>query len=224
MSQLALPLKLDTHAVFDSFWPAGNETVVAQLEELVAGGQGPGSFMFGPPASGKSHLLQAACARAGDRAIYLPLASLADAGPGILEGTATRHFVCIDDVDRVAAQPDWERALFALWNDISDARGTLLVTSGSSVRESGFRLPDLRSRFAQLTAFRLRPLAEADRLDALILRAHHRGLELPEDTARYLLHRSRRDMASLLALLERLEAAALDAGRRLTVPFVREVL
>ena len=59
---------------------------------------------------------------------------------------------------------------------------------------------------------------------ALQLRASHRGLELPEDTARYLMTRSRRDMQSLYALLDRLDLEALRAQRRLTIPFVRDVL
>jgi DnaA family protein len=72
--------------------------------------------------------------------------------------------------------------------------------------------------------FRLRALADADRLQALRIRAALRGLELSEDAGRYLLTRSRRDMGSLYALLDTLDREALRAQRRLTVPFVREVL
>jgi DnaA family protein len=67
-------------------------------------------------------------------------------------------------------------------------------------------------------------LDEHAREAALKLRARHRGLELPGDTARYLLKRSRRDMASLYELLDKLDLEALRAKRRLTIPFVREVL
>jgi DnaA family protein len=56
------------------------------------------------------------------------------------------------------------------------------------------------------------------------LRARHRGLELPDDTAKFMLSRSRRDMASLYRLLDKLDTEALIAKRRLTVPFVRDVL
>jgi len=58
----------------------------------------------------------------------------------------------------------------------------------------------------------------------LKLRARHRGLELPEETAQYLLRRLPRDMATLYDWLDLLDVAALAAKRRLTVPFVREVL
>ena len=64
----------------------------------------------------------------------------------------------------------------------------------------------------------------ADRAQALQLRATHRGLDLPDETASYLLSRSRRDMASLYDVLDVLDEEALRAQRRLTVPFVRDVL
>ncbi len=224
MSQLALPLTLADHAVFASFWPAGNTAAVRFLEQLVERREDPGCFLFGPPASGKSHLLQAACARVGDGAAYLPLGLLDDAGPGVLEGLASRPLTCLDDVDRVAGRPDWEQALFALLNEVADARHLLVASASASVRESGFALADLESRLAQLPAFRLRALADADCIDALKLRARHRGLDLPSETARYLLARSRRDMASLYRLLDRLDDEALRAQRRLTVPFVKGVL
>ena len=224
MSQLALPLTLADHAVFASYWPAGNAAAVRYLEELVERRHAPGCYLFGPRASGKSHLLQAACARAGEDAFYLPLELALDAGPGMLEGFAARPIVCLDDVDRAAGKDDWEAALFALWNALTDAGHVLVVSAAASVRETGFGLPDLESRFSQLSAFRLQPLADADRAEALKLRARHRGLELPDETARYLLSRNRRDMASLYALLDRLDGEALRAQRRLTVPFVRTVL
>ncbi|MDZ7643954.1 MAG: DnaA/Hda family protein [Woeseiaceae bacterium] len=177
-----------------------------------------------PPRAARRSLLQAFCQRLADRAVYLPLADVQPAGPGILDGSASWPFVCIDDIGRVAGDRAWEEALFALWNSLTDAGGTLLVAGQSSARETGFVLPDLTSRMAQLTAFQVRSLPENERMRALQLRARHRGLELPDETARYLLSRRRRDMASLYALLDRLDAAALRAQRRLTVPFVRNVL
>lgn len=224
MSQLALPLRLADHAVFESFWPAGNEAVVAMLESLARGGDGPGCWLWGAPAAGKTHLLQAVCERLGDRAMYLPLGQLAGAGPGILDGVAARSFVCIDDIDRSAGRHAWELALFDLCNQLTDNGGTLLAAARMAPRECGIELPDLQSRLTRLPVFRVRVLPEPERVGALQLRARHRGLDLPDETARYLLGRSRRDMASLYRLLDELDAAALKAQRRLTIPFVREVM
>ncbi|MDH4072944.1 MAG: DnaA regulatory inactivator Hda [Gammaproteobacteria bacterium] len=224
MSQLALPLKLQDHAVFESFLPAGNEAIVAFLEDAVADRAGPGCWIAGARAAGKTHLLQAVCERAGDAAQFVPLAALADAGPAILDGLQARAFVCIDDVDRVAGDEAWEIALFALCNALADTGGILVCAAAAVPRECGFRLADLESRFSRLPAFQLRSLDEAERVAALRLRARHRGLELPAETAAYLLTHSRRDMASLYELLDRLDNAALKAQRRLTIPFAKEVL
>ena len=241
MSQLALPLRLADHAVFASFLDSGNETLVATLADIAAGRPGPGCWLWGATATGKTHLLQAVCDRAGDRSIYLPMEMLATAGPGILEGLDERDVVCIDDLDRVAGNDDWEVALFNLFNDLLDNDGQLVVSATAAPRESGFGLPDLASRMSRpcaaiaasvnrasrmsrLPVFQLRSLDEGELAAALQLRARHRGLELPDETATYLLKRSRRDMASLYNLLDKLDLEALRAQRRLTIPFVRSVL
>ena len=224
MSQLALPLQLADHAVFASFLDAGNETLVATLAGIAGGEPGQGCWLWGGAATGKTHLLQAVCDRAGDRSVYLPLAMLADAGPEMLEGLASRELVCIDDADRVAGDETWELALFNLFNDLQEAGGRLLIAATTAPRECRFRLPDLASRMTRLPVFQVHALDEPQRVAALQLRARHRGLELPDETAGYLIKRSRRDMASLYGLLDKLDLEALRAQRRLTIPFVRDVL
>lgn len=224
MSQLVLPLRLADHAVFASFLDDGNETLVATLAGLAAGGEGQGCWLWGAAAAGKTHLLQAVCDRAGDRSAYLPLDMLAQAGAGMLEGLAMRGLVCIDDIGLVAGDSTWEVALFNLFNELQDAGGQLIVSAGATPRECGFNLADLTSRMTRLPVFQVRTLDEQQRVAALQLRARHRGLELPNETAAYMLKRSRRDMASLYELLDKLDLEALRAQRRLTIPFVRDVL
>jgi DnaA family protein len=224
MSQLVLPLRLADHAVFASFLDDGNETLVATLAGIAGGDSGPGCWLSGATATGKTHLLQAVCERAGDRSVYLPLRTLAEAGPGMLDGLATRELVCIDDVDQVAGANDWDVSLFNLCNEMQEAGGQLIVSARVAPRECGFALADLASRMSRLPVFQLHVLDDRQRVAALQLRARHRGLELPDESAAYLLKRSRRDMASLYELLDKLDLEALRAQRRLTIPFVRDVL
>ena len=224
MSQLALPLRLADHAVFASFLGDGNEGPVAMLQAQADGTSDTGCWLWGPAASGKTHLLQATCDRAGDRSVYVPLPMLVDTDPAVLEGLGRRELVCIDDLDVVAGRDEWERALFELCNEILDLGGRLVIAAAHAPRHSRIVLADLASRLSRLPVFQLRPLAEARRAAALQLRAGHRGLELPDDTARYLLSHSRRDMTSLYKLLDKLDAEALRAQRRLTIPFVKAVM
>ncbi|NNF40631.1 MAG: DnaA regulatory inactivator Hda [Woeseiaceae bacterium] len=225
MSQLVLPLRLADHAVFSSFYAHGNESLVATLTAIAsetAGGHG--CWLWGAGASGKTHLLQAVCDQAGDRSVYVPLSALSLAGPAILDGLASRELVCVDDIDAVAGDADWERALFDLCNQLVDAGSQLVVAARMTPRECPIKLPDLQSRLSKLPVFHLHELDDEQRVAALQLRAMHRGVELPDKTAQYLLQRSRRDMASLYELLDKLDLESLRAQRRLTIPFVRDVL
>ena len=224
MSQLALPLRLADHAVFASYLATGNESLVAMLRDLAEGGDGVGCCLWGAAATGKTHLLQAVCEHAGDESVYVPLAMFADASAEMLEGLTQRKLICLDDIESVAGDADWERALFALYNQSQADGSRLIIAANNAPRSSAFELPDLKSRLSQLPAFQIQALGDEETKQALQLRAGHRGLDLPDDTAQFLLSRSRRDMASLYGLLDKLDREALRAQRRLTIPFVKEVL
>lgn len=221
MRQLPLPVRLRDFALFETFEAGPNGAVVALLAAPAQAG--PAAWVWGPPGSGKSHLLQAACA-ARPGAAYLPAADLKPGGAQALAGWEDRGLVCLDDVDQLLGERDWEVALFGLFNALWERGGCLVVSAGSAPAAAGFVLPDLASRLAWGGVFRLEPLADDDRVAALRKRARHRGLDLPEDVARYLLRRLPRDMRALCGWLDRLDTASLAAGRRLTMPFVREVI
>jgi DnaA-homolog protein len=221
MRQLPLAVRLRDSAVFETFEPGPNGAVISVLEDLPA--SGPAIWLWGSPGSGKTHLLQAACAAHRDSA-YLPAGELLPAGPGVLEGWEERRLVCLDDIDRLAGLPAWELAAFALFNRLWEKGGCLLVSARASPAATRFELPDLPSRLGWGGVFRLEPLSDEDRIAALRRRARHRGLELPVDAACYLMKRLPRDMRALCDWLDRLDVASLAAGRRLTLPFVKSVI
>jgi DnaA family protein len=170
-------------------------------------------------------LLQAACAAAsasGGSATYLDLA--AGGAPDLLEGCETLDLVCLDALDRVSEEAAWNTAIFRLHTLLQDAPGRLYVASTAPPAALRFRLPDLRSRLLAASVHQLQELDEAGRVAALERRAGRRGLELSPEAAAWLVHRMPRDMHSLCGVLDRLDEAALAAQRRLTVPFLRQVL
>jgi DnaA family protein len=142
----------------------------------------------------------------------------------VFEGLEQLELVCLDDVDAIAGDVFWEHALFDLFNRLRDAGRTLLVTASRRPDESGFGLPDLVSRLGWGVCYVLKPMPEADIMAALAYRARGRGLELPVETAQYLLRRFPRDLPTLFSLFETLDIASLVEQRRLTIPFVRSVL
>ncbi len=226
MDQLPLGLRLADRAVFDTFWPAGNEQLLVHLKAVASGAATGVTWLAGAHASGKSHLLQAVCALApaSRRCGYFPLAQLAALGPAALEGLPRLDLVCLDDVQRAAGDADWQRALFGLHRELEDSGGALLAAATEAPALLPWGLADLGSRFAAAAIFALRPLEEAAQREALMLRAKVRGFDLPEDVARWLQQRYPRDMGTLYRLLDTLDSAALVAQRRLTLPFIRSVL
>jgi DnaA-homolog protein len=226
MRQLPLSVRLADRAVFASFLPGPNLQAVEHLRTLAPGASGGVAWLAGPAGSGKTHLLQAACAAAGEslRAGYFPLAELGPLGTGVLEGLPQIECLCLDDLDAVAGTLAWERSLFALYREIEERGGRLIAAAATPPALLSWALPDLASRFASSAVFQLRLLDETEQRQALRLRAQLRGLDLPEETARWLQRRFPRDMRTLYNLLDTLDEAAIIAQRRLTVPFIRSVL
>lgn len=221
--QLALGIGLKDNATFANFLPGPN----AQLLYALAQGAEPFIYLWGTAGSGKSHLLQAAChqvSESGGGAVYLPMAELSAMSCEILEGLEHMPLVCVDDIERIVGMQGWETGLFHLYNRIRDARGRLIVTAESAPPALGLALPDLASRLAWGLVFQVLPLTDGDKIAALRLRAAKRGMELSDEVAAYLLKRSPRDTHALFELLDHLDKASLAAQRRLTIPFVREIL
>lgn len=230
--QLPLGVRLRDTSVFASYFPGRNSSVVDALQALTARRAGPSDgptcvWVHGALSVGKTHVLQAMCARAhgnSQTAAYLPLAEVAPLGGEILCGYGQFSLVCLDDAETVAGSADWERALFRLHRELDEQGGRLVLAANAPPAALPFKLADLASRLNGGVVLTLQPLDEPEQLAALQLRAQLRGCELPEETAQFLLRRLPRNMAALCAFLDELDEASLIAQRRLTVPFVKAVM
>lgn len=220
--QLVLDVALADHATFDDFVAGDNAVAVDAVRGLAAGAD-PLIYLYGEHGVGKSHLLQASC-RTIDAAAYLPLNEFAAFPPEVLQGWESHPLLAVDDVQAIAGKADWERALFALFNAITDRGGRMLIAATAKPGDLGLTLPDLVSRLNWGAAYALSPLDDGSLEMALTLRARQRGMTVPADVARYVITRHARDWDTLIGLLDRLDTASLQARRSLTLPFVREVL
>jgi DnaA family protein len=224
-AQLALNLRLRDRSSFDNYCPGSNREALNGLRRIAEGVPGI-LYLWGEPATGRTHLLEAACRRAQERGgapAYLPLREVSPLGPGVLEGLERAVLVCLDDLDAVAGRSEWERALFGFWEARRAAGGAIVVAASVSPTRLGVGLPDLVTRLASATVYQLKPLDDEQKLSALRERARARGFELGEEAARYLLARYPRDLHSLFVLLDRIDAAALERQRRVTIPFLRSL-
>lgn len=225
--QLPLHIGLSDAATFTNFYRADNAQAVAQCEQCAMRSGEQFIYLHGVSGTGKSHLLQAICHAASSQSLqaaYLPMHQCMSMSSAIFEGLEHMDIVCIDDLDAIAGNGQWETALFHLFNRIRDAGSYLVIAANANVQELGLTLPDLQSRLSWGLAFRLHSLDDEQLAAALQMRAAVRGIELADEVAAYILKRSPRDMNALFELLEKLDHESLVAKRRLTIPFVKDFL
>ena len=220
--QLVLDVALADHATFGDLVAGDNAIAVDAVRRQAEGGDTL-IYLFGPKGVGKSHLLQAACRIASDAA-YLPLTDFIAFPPEVLQGWDRHSLLAVDDIEQVAGHTEWERALFALFNAVTDAGGRLLMAANARPAELGLALPDLTSRLNWGASYAIAPLDDGSLELALTLRARQRGMTLPADAVRFMITRHARDWDSLVGLLDQLDRASLEARKRLSLSFVRKVL
>lgn len=225
--QLPLPLGLNAELSFAQFWSGPNREAVGQLRKAAEGQGEPLIVIWGEAGLGKTHLLNAVCSHAaehGEAAAYLPMGLLREYGPEALTGAETFGIACLDDLDLLAGDPDWELALFHFFNRLRDAGQRLIISTSLPPAQLGFALPDLASRLAWGLTLRLHRPDEDDTRQILQMKSRALGLDMPEAVAKFLMNHTQRDLPALITLLERLDRASLAAQRRLTVPFVRMLI
>lgn len=137
-------------------------------------------YLWAREGAGRSHLLHAACAelsQRGDAVGYVPLDKRTWFVPEVLDGMEHLSLVCIDNIECVAGDELWEMAIFDLYNRILESGKTrLLITGDRPPRQLNLGLPDLASRLDWGQIYKLQPLSDEDKLQALQLRARLRGL------------------------------------------------
>ncbi len=233
--QLSLGVTLNDDATFENFY-AADEGASLVLESLAAAARGSGAsdlesqsiVIWGAPGCGLTHLLQGAChlAYAEKRSVqYLPLRDIRGySAEDICDGLDATKLVCLDGLDLICGDPAWEHALFHLYNQLRDAGHSLVMASHTSPSSLPISLPDLKSRILGSVVYQVHTLGDEDKQAALILRAAARGLQMSVDVAKFILQRSSRDMNDLFVLLNRLDECSMQQQRKLTIPFVKEVL
>ncbi|MGV8921776.1 MAG: DnaA regulatory inactivator Hda [Thermomonas sp.] len=202
--------------------------MIERLQVLAGGGLSDALYLQGGGGSGKTHLLLGTCAAAeaaGRRPQYLSLARVRGHARDAFEGLEqTADLVALDDLDAISGAHDDEVALFDLHNRLHDAGVGLLYAAAAAPAMLEVGLPDLRSRLAQCTLMPLRMLDDAGRAALLRQRASSRGLAFEDTALDWLLTRCSRDLSDLTAMFEQIDRASLAAQRRITVPFLRQLL
>lgn len=227
IDQLPLNIQLRDDATFASFYVGDNPEALQAATDLAQGIGEPFLYFWGQTGVGRTHLLQAACHKAteeGASTVYISLQAQKKLSSTIFQGIEDLSLICIDDIDEIAGQAMWEEALFHLFNRIRLQNGRLIIAATVAPKDLKIHLPDLKSRLSWGIVYQLHRLRDEQKIQALQLRADRRGLDLPEAVGQFLLSRCSRNMSELFSTLEKLDRASLTEQRKLTIPFVKQVL
>lgn len=217
MTQLLLDLLPTQPPSLDNFIAGENQELLARLRALATPGCFDALYLWGPEGSGKSHLLAAVANQALRKrpALLLerPDAAALNAPPGGL--------LIVDDVDRLdeAAQI----ALFRIFNTARVVGLGLLLAGRKAPLQLKLR-EDLRTRIGQALIYEVKTLNDEQKAAALRRHALERGLKVDDGLVRYLLTHGRRDLPSLMAVLDHIDRATLERQRLATMPLLKEVL
>lgn len=224
--QLPLALRYPPDQRLQTFVGAPHGAL-AQLRALAEVGGSEWLYLQGPNGTGKTHLALATCATAEaseHRAAYLPLHAARGRLREALDALEGNAVIALDGLDAIAGGREDEIALFDFHNRARHAGIALLYTARVAPDGLALALPDLQSRLAQCARAQLPPLDDTARRAILRERAQRRGLILDDASLDWLLRRVDRDITGLTGLLDVLDSTSLAAKRRITVPFLREIL
>lgn len=227
VQQLPLHFEFRANQTFSDFYPGSQQEIITHLQHCVAGTGEQQIYLWGDSGQGKSHLLQACSHQAylqNLRSFYFDLTNINQLDPSILDGLDETDVVCFDNVEHIAGNSRWEQAFFNFFNAHRDRGHKLIISACSAPNGIAIQLPDLKTRLNWGLNLKIQPLTDNDKIAVLIFKAKRMGFEIAPQTGRFLLMHYARDLASLWVLLGKLDKASLAAKRKLTIPFLKQVL
>jgi len=227
MAQLPLPLQFDSRFSLDNYIAGDAPYIRHQLTALFDETGECLIGLWGGSDSGKTHLLNACAlyAQSGDIAYHLfDAAQLMDASADGFSDFPAGTVLAVDNIDLLAGHRAWEAAFYQVINRVKAGELRFLFSLSRQPRDTGFKLPDLKSRLGWGLMIALPAPDDAAVERILRERARLLGLELGDEALHFLLSRFSRRLKDQMEALKKLDEAALSQKRRITIPFIREVL
>ncbi len=228
-SSTQIPFKFDNFKKrdFDSFFQGENKDLLYFLNTMIKTKSNNSIYIWGPQGTGKTHLLQAACKKANEmdwHVTYIPLEQYRDFSIDILDGLGKLDLVCIDDLEFIIDNIEWQQRVTLLFNEIRDNKNSIIISSKISPNNIKIDLDDLKSRLVWGHVFKIKAADDELKIKILKKEANERSFNLNDDVVEFLIRRSNRDLTSLIEILDEIDRSSLAAKRKITVPFVKELI
>lgn len=218
MKQLILDIQPAPAPSLGNFVIGRNHELIDALRTLPQGEHSKRSlYVWGEAGSGKTHLLKAAIAlfrSRGLRAEYVNKTIDWGSLPAC-DAVAVDEVHLLDETAQIA--------LFNLFNELREA-GKLLIAAGPCTPMELPLRDDLKTRLGWGLVYQAQALTDAEKSQALQRHAHERGFRLPEEVTDYLLRHVRRDLPTLMAMLDAIDKWSLAAKKPVTVTLLKQLL
>lgn len=209
MQQLLLDIQPAAKPNFDNYVVGQNAEALYSLQHALRSQTSQHFiYLWGEAGSGKTHLLTA-CQQ-------------------IAETLPNMQLVCVDDVHTL--NDDAQIGLFNTYNRLRDENAanhasfaSLIVTGNAAPTNMSLR-EDLATRLAWGLTYQLKPLSDEEKALALLKHADSRSMRLPTEVIEYCLRHLRRDLPTLIATINALDAWSLTTKKPMTVPMLRQLL
>lgn len=215
------------HYALDSFLSDENQDLLHHLNSIASNEKAYALYLWGRKGSGKTHLLQGICKKASElnlHVAYIPLKQSEDISVEMLHDLGELDIVCLDDLECVADKVEWQQGLTWLYNELRDNNHWIIMSADNSPKKIPFEVEDLKSRLSWGQVYQIKPPNEELKIRILKQKAKARSFDLGDDVIEYIIRRVDRDLPSLIKILDEIDHASLAAKRKITVPFVKELI
>ena len=202
---------------FTSFIEGENQDLLDFLNTMTKKKKNDCLYIWGSQGTGKTHLLQAACKQADDmnsQVTYIPLKQYEEFDSEIFNGLGKLDLICVDDLEFISGNLEWQQRLTLLYNEIRDNNNSIII----------IELDDLKSRLVWGQVHKIKPPNDELKIEILKRKASERSFELSKSVAEFLIHRTDRDLNSLIKILDVIDHSSLAAKRKVTIPFVKKLI
>jgi DnaA-homolog protein len=225
MSQIPLPLSFDKRFSFSNYIADNAGYIVKHLTELFDETGESLIGLCGGVDSGKTHLLNGCAHYARDSKIPFHLFDAQQ-----LVQVKAKNFgefpegsvIGVDNLDLLAGNRAWEEQFYQMINRVKSGELRLVFSLSRMPRDTGFRLPDLKSRLMWGLLITLQPVDDLQLESILQKRAKLLGLKISEDALSYLLSHFSRKLSDQMELLYKLDHISLSSQRKITIPLIKQ--
>lgn len=219
-SQIPFDLGHRTAMGRDDFLIAPNNQDAVAWIDLWPDWSAPALVIYGPVASGKSHLA----------AVWSEKTNAACVRPETLNDESIRHIasaakhIILEDADKLIGNVEAEKGLFHLYNLFKEEKRSVLLTLVEPPVRRSFALPDLASRLRAAPAVAIREPDDILLGSILVKMFNDRQLRVGQDVVNYIVSHMERSFEEARRIVEATDNKTLVEKRSISVPLIKEIL